>query len=211
MGGWGDRVADGLLYTTTKERSLGFSSTGTPDPVLDPGMRPDMRPDSSEFAPYYAGYVARVPDGDIRDILTEQFDETTALLRRATPEQEVTRYAEGKWSVREALGHVVECERMFAGRALWFAREPGTELPGMDQDAWVRTGEHHTRSVADHLEEWAAVRRSTVALARGLPDDALGRSGVASGVRFTVRAFFWIVAGHELHHRTLFIERYGIS
>jgi len=170
-----------------------------------------MRPDSSEFAPYYAGYVALVPDGDIAEILTEQIEDTTARLRRATPEQEVSRYAEGKWSVREALGHLVETERMFASRALWFAREPDSELPGMDQDGWVRMAGHHARTLGDHLEEWAHVRRSTVALLRGLPEGSLERSGVASGVRFTVRAFFWIVAGHELHHRDLFAERYGIS
>jgi len=81
----------------------------------------------------------------------------------------------------------------------------------MDQDAWVLTGDHHGRSVSDHLEEWAAVRRSTLALLGGLPEEALGHAGVASGVRFTVRAFFWIIAGHELHHRTLFSERYGIG
>ncbi|HKK94389.1 MAG TPA: DinB family protein [Longimicrobiales bacterium] len=170
-----------------------------------------MRPDSSEYAPYYAGYVSLVPDGDIDRTLTEQFDDTVALLRRATPEQEVAGYAEGKWSVREALGHVVETERMFMARALWFARVPGADLPGMDQDAWVRTGGHQARTVADHLDEWTVVRASTVALLEGLPDDAHERAGIASGVRFTVRAFFWIVAGHELHHRRLFTERYGLA
>jgi len=169
------------------------------------------RPDASEFAPYYATYVSLVPDGDIGEILAGQLEESLAQLREVPGERERHRYAEGKWSIREALGHVVETERMFVGRALWIARVPGIELPGMDQDAWIGTGEHHHRSIADHLEEWRAVRASTLALLRGLPAAALERRGLASGVPFTVRSFFWIVAGHELHHRALFRDRYGLA
>jgi len=169
------------------------------------------RPDPSEFAPYYATYVSLVPDGDIAERLAAQLEESVAQLGSVPAQRERYRYAEGKWSIREALGHVIETERMFIGRALWIARTPGIELPGMDQDAWIVTGEHDERTLASHLEEWRAVRASTLALLEGLPASALARRGVASGVTFSVRAFFWIVAGHELHHRALFRDRYGVG
>lgn len=169
------------------------------------------RPDSSEYAPYYAGYVDLVPDGEIRRTLTDQLRDTLALLRTVPFEQETRAYEEGKWSVRQAVGHLVETERMFIGRALWFARGAEVELPGMDQDAWVQTGEHDARPLVRHLAEWSAVRGSTLALLGALPADAHLRTGIASGVSFSVRSFFWIVAGHELHHRRLFEDRYGIG
>ncbi len=169
------------------------------------------RPASSEYAPYYAGYVDLVPDGEIGAILAEQIARSVSLLRAVPADRETARYAEGKWSVRESLGHVVETERMFTSRALWIARAPDVELPGMDQDAWVVAGGHHERPLARHLDEWAAVRNSTLRLLENLPADSFERTGIASGVTFSVRAFFWIVAGHELHHRRLFRERYGIG
>jgi uncharacterized damage-inducible protein DinB len=169
------------------------------------------RPDRTEYAPYYATYVDLVPRGDIHAILADQLPETLALLRTTPADRETWRYAQGKWSVREALGHLVETERMFTGRALWIARAEGVELPGMDQDAWVVTGEHDARPLDRHLAEWSAVRASTLALLEHLPASSLLRTGIASGVSFSVRAFFWIVAGHELHHRRLFEERYGIG
>ena len=199
----GGSAADHLSYTSTSERSSLIEPTPTPTAV--------NRPDSSEFAPYYAGYVDLVPDGDIREILADQLVESAALLRATPAERETWAYAPGKWTVREALGHVVETERMFTNRALWIARAPEVELPGMDQDAWVVTGEHGTRSVARQLDEWSAVRRNTLSLLANLPDAALRRTGIASGVSFSVRSFFWIVAGHELHHRRLFRESYRIG
>lgn len=169
------------------------------------------RPTPNEYAPYYAGYVDLVPDGDILETLERQLPDTLARLRATPPERETFRYAEGKWSVREAVGHVVESERMFAGRALWIARQPEVALPGMDQDAWVREADHDARPLARHLDEWSTVRESTLRLLESLPADTHRRTGIASGVSFSVRAFFWIVAGHELHHRRLFEERYGIG
>lgn len=169
-----------------------------------------IRPEHDEYAEYYRTYVALVPDGSIEEALAAQIEGSVAQLEAADAERELYRYAEGKWSVREAVGHVVETERMFMGRALWMARRPGIELPGMDQDAWIVTGDHHARPLAEHLREWRAVRSSTIELLRGLPTGALERRGIASGVTFSVRALFWIVAGHELHHRALFAERYGL-
>lgn len=177
---------------------------------VDAALR-SRRPEAGEYAPYYAGYVEQVPDGDIVTTLENQFVSTVALLGGLEEEAELHRYAEGKWSVRECMGHLVDTERVFTNRLLWFARGHGEALPGMDQDAWVEVDTAHERPLASQLAEWRAVRSGLVALLRGLDAAGWAREGVASGVRFTVPALAWVVAGHERHHRRLFRERYGIG
>jgi hypothetical protein len=168
------------------------------------------RPDRGEYAEYYHGYVSRVPDGDILATLASQIDETMAPLRRVPPERETWAYAPGKWTVRQSLGHVIDAERVFAGRALWMARDPDTALPSMEQDLWVERSPDGSRPLPALLDEWATTRAATLALFRGFDAAALGRVGTASGVRFTVRSLAWVIAGHELHHRVLFRERYDV-
>jgi hypothetical protein len=169
------------------------------------------RPGADEYAPYYGGYLERVPGGDVLATLESQIGGTLALLRSVPAAREGWRYAPDKWSIREAVGHVIDVERLFSFRALWFARSAEGALPGMEQDDWVRASNAGARELADLLAEWETLRASTLRLFRSLAPDALGRRGVASGVEFTVRAVPWIVAGHELHHRLILVERYGIG
>lgn len=169
------------------------------------------RPDRSEYADYYDRYVALVPEGEIVETLEREFPISRALLETAMPEKESWAYDEGKWTVRESVGHVIDAERVFAGRALWIARDPDIELPSMEQDRWAAASNARERPLGDLLDEWDATRRATVAMIRALDARALARTGVASGVSFTVRSFPWIIAGHELHHRKLFRERYGLG
>ena len=166
------------------------------------------RPDPSEHADYYAQYVAQVPDGDILATLRDQLEDTLALLTGLTEERETWRYAEGKWNLRELVGHMIDTERMFSFRALAMARSDGVDLPGMDQDEWAESSNAGSRTLADLSEEWMAVRRSAVHLFASLDAEAAERSGRASGYSFTVRSFPWIIAGHELWHRKLIEERY---
>jgi uncharacterized damage-inducible protein DinB len=166
------------------------------------------RPRPSEHADYYARYVAKVPDGDILVTLRDQLSGTLDLLTGLSEEQERRRYAEGKWSLREVVGHMIDTERMFTFRALSMARSENVDLPGMDQDEWAAHSNAGERPLADLSKEWTAVRRSTVHLFASLDADAAARSGRASGYRFTVRSFPWIIAGHELWHRGLIEERY---
>lgn len=168
------------------------------------------RPAPDEYAEYYHRYVALVPDGDVFDTLASQLDATLAPLRRVPRERETWAYAPGKWTIRQSLGHVIDAERVFAGRALWMARAPRTALPSMEQDAWVEHSPDAGRPLAALLDEWSTVRAATLALFRGLDADRLARVGTASGVRFTVRSLAWVIAGHELHHRALFRERYEV-
>lgn len=169
-----------------------------------------QRPGADEHSPYYGGYIGLVPDGDIVQTLTAQWPETARMLGGLDEEQERYRYAPGKWSVRESVGHLVDTERLFTSRILFFARSGGGELPGMDQNAWVPASRADERPLVEHLAEWAAVRTGLVALLRSLPEDAWSTRGVASGNPVSVRALAWMTAGHELHHRNVWRDAYGI-
>jgi uncharacterized damage-inducible protein DinB len=166
------------------------------------------RPEASECAEYYWRYIDRIPDGDIIAILAGQCEETIATLNGLTDEQADLRYAPGKWSIKEVIGHVIDAERVFAFRALSFARRDSAPLPSMEENEWANASNAAGRPLVQLLEDLAATRRSTITLLEGL-DEAMATSrGVASGCEFSVRAIAYIIAGHELHHRGVLQERY---
>jgi len=166
------------------------------------------RPDPSEFAPYYGKYIGLVPDGSIVDCLETQIAGTSALLRSLPDEKANHRYAPGKWSVKEVVGHLADSERVFAYRALRFARNDRTSLPGFDENLYAANAGFAARPLGDVLSEYAAVRQATLTLFRGLSDEAWLRRGIASENSVSVCALAWIIAGHELHHRKILVERY---
>lgn len=166
------------------------------------------RPASSEYAPFYAGYVAGVPDGDLIALLEEQGRETAALLGAISEEKSSYRYAPGKWTIREVLGHIVDAERVFSYRAMTFARGDAGPLPSFDENAWAAASNAGRRTMKELLGEYRAVRAATVALFHSFGDEELARSGIASKNPVTVRALAYIVAGHELHHLRILRERY---
>jgi hypothetical protein len=166
------------------------------------------RPAPSEHADYYARYVGLVPEGDILVTLRDQLGETLALLQGVPEGRETFRYEDGKWSLREVVGHLVDTERVFAFRALAMARSEGVDLPGMEQDEWVARSNANDRPLEELTAEWAALRRANVHLFASLDSATAERSGKASGYTFTVRSFPWIIAGHELWHRGIIEQRY---
>lgn len=166
------------------------------------------RPKPGEYAPYYDRYLEAVPDGDLLRLLEEGAEEVLDLLRAFGEDRGDYRYAPGKWSVKEVVGHVTDTERVFAYRALRFARGDTTPLPGFDQDQYVAAAGFNRRLLADVAEEFTDVRKATVKLLAGLDAQALRRAGVASGHLMSVRAAAWIIAGHEQHHAQLLRERY---
>jgi hypothetical protein len=166
------------------------------------------RPDKSEHHQYYSTYIDQVPDGDILAILRTGIDETAALFRSHPASIADHRYAPGKWTVREVINHLVDSERTFGFRAFWFARKGAGELPTFDQEPFVVEARTGARTVEHLLAEWRTVRASNLSLFETIDDDASLRTGMASGYRFTVRAFPWIIAGHEIHHRKQLKERY---
>ena len=168
------------------------------------------RPDPNECLPYYHGYINELPEGDIDIIqtLSTQIEETCGLLQDLGEEQALHRYAEGKWSIKDIVGHLIDAERVFAYRALSFARQDPSELPSMEQDDWVKTAQADRRSLDDLLEELRRVRLSTVSLFESMDEEMSLRTGTASGCEFSVRTFPYIIAGHELHHQRILKERY---
>jgi hypothetical protein len=166
------------------------------------------RPASDEYAPYYSRYIEGVPDGEILVLLRDQLAETEALLREFRGAREGHRYAPGKWSVKEVAGHIADTERIFAYRALRFARGDRTPLPGYEQDDFVRGGNFDARALPEIAGELRSVRMATITLFAGLSTDALHRRGPANNVEFSVRALAWIIAGHERHHAKIIREKY---
>ena len=166
------------------------------------------RPAAEEYDPYYANYIARVPEGDLSAILERQLGDTLDLVRSIPEERGGHRYAPGKWSIKEALGHVIDSERVFAYRVLRFARADPTPLPGYEQGDYVPAGRFDARTLADLAEELAAVRRGTIHLLRHLDEAALSRRGNANGETISVRALAYIIAGHERHHVEILRTRY---
>lgn len=166
------------------------------------------RAEHSEAKDYYWKYMDRIQDDDILAALERNGRETAALLRTVADETSRHRYAEGKWSIREATGHVIDAERLFVSRAFWFARGFDAELPSFDQDTAVVSSGADARSWKSLIEEFDAVRASTIAFFRNLPDEAWDRKGIASGNPFTVRALAYITAGHADYHNAILRERY---
>lgn len=171
-------------------------------------MSYEQAPAAGEYGEFYAKYIARVPEGDIVAILATQIEDTITLLRNRTEQQALSAYAPGKWTMKEVIGHLIDTERIMTYRALRMARGDETPLAGFDENAFVPTGRFNERVLAGLLAELATVRRSSVALFAGLPEDAWTRTGLANDFPMSVRAQAWIIAGHELHHRALLVERY---
>jgi hypothetical protein len=169
------------------------------------------RPAADEHDPYYAPYIARVPEGDIIEILAAQIGETQRLLAGISERQALHRYAPGKWSVKEVIGHLADGERIFAYRALRAARADQTPLPGFDENTYVPAGRFDTRPLSSLLDELSAARQSTVALLRGIDDEASRRRVSANDRPISVRALAYVIAGHERHHVAILKERYGIG
>jgi hypothetical protein len=165
-------------------------------------------PDRTEAAEYYFTYIDKVGPGDICRILEEQLAETLPLLEAISEDRSLHRYAPDKWSIRDVLGHLNDCERLFVSRAFWFARGFDSPLPSFDQNVAVSVAGADSRPWRSHIEEFRSVRGATVAFFSNLPSDAWARRGVASGNPFTVRALAYMAAGHVTHHMGILKERY---
>lgn len=169
------------------------------------------KPAEGEYASFYAGYVGKVQSAGGPVALLEA---QAAVFEKlgAQPEQVGDyRYAEGKWTVQEVLGHMSDTERVFAYRLLRIARADQTPLSGFDENAWAAAAPHADRALEDVAAEMQAVRAATMPLIYALDHDALARSGVANGKPVTARAICWIIAGHAEHHLGILREKYGVK
>lgn len=170
-----------------------------------------VRPAKDEYGAYYEKYIALVPEGDVVGLLEQQLQETMILVRSLSPDHAMFRYEPGKWSIKQVLGHVIDSERIFAYRALRIARGDQTPLAGFEQDGYVINGSFDARSVASLGIEFENTRRATISLFRNLDAAAWQRRGTASNLEVSVRALAYMIAGHELHHRAILKEKYGLG
>jgi DinB superfamily len=166
------------------------------------------QPQADEAASYYFRYIDLAPTDDIVSFLDDQFKQTTPLLAGISEERSTHRYAPDKWSIRELLNHVNDGERIFLGRALWFARGFTDPLPSFDQEIAVAGANANQTAWADLVEEFKTVRLGTLSFFRNLPPEAWSRSGIASDNPMTVNAIAYIIGGHVAHHVNVLKERY---
>lgn len=170
------------------------------------------RPGADEYAPAFDGYVEEIsPEEDLGEVLAAQLDEVDARLAGLPEARGDHRYAPGKWSVKEVLGHLSDTERVFAYRALRVGRGDGTPLPGFDDQGYVPEMRAGDRTLARMGGEWCDVRRATLALFRNLPEPAWLRRGTAGGHPVSVRALAYVIAGHTRHHLEVLEARYGVG
>ena len=179
--------------------------------VISPAAFTIARPEPGEFAPYYERYISLVSGTDILGTLDAQRRQTLLLLSGRDDRDGEYRYAPGKWSAKEALGHVCDTERVFAYRALRIARGDQTPLAGFEQDDYVKNGPFAKAPMEEIIEDYIAVRRASITLFRNLDEAAWVRRGVANNNEVSVRALAYIIAGHELHHRRILEEKYFVG
>lgn len=168
------------------------------------------RPDPTEYLPMQYEYIQRVQTEDVLTMLEEQIVESLALLRALSEEQVMMRPAPGEWNIKEIIGHMADTERVFAYRALCFARGDQTPLPGFDQDEYMIDAHFSERSLADLCDEFAAVRQATLTLFRSFTPDIVLRKGTANNSMSSVRTWVYCCYGHEHHHmesiRTVYLD-----
>jgi DinB superfamily len=167
-----------------------------------------IRPGADEYPAYAADYVARVPDGDVVDILSSQLVETMSLLRSIPESKADYRYAPEKWSIKEVVGHLSDAERVFAYRALRFSRADTTPVEGFDENTFVANAPFTQATLENLTNELEHLRRSTIHLFANLGAEAMDRRGIANGQPVSVRALAFIIAGHETRHLNTLRTRY---
>ncbi len=164
-------------------------------------MRKIQKPHPDEYPPYASMYIDLLPDdGLVLQHLEENFASVREFIRSLPEEKLLYRYAPGKWTIKEILVHIIDDERIYAYRALRFARNDPAELPGFEQDNYAAESNANERDLENIFEEYEAVRKATIALFNGLNEEALLRRGKADGNEASVRALAYHIAGHELHH-----------
>ncbi len=171
----------------------------------------NSRPRPDEYDTAFERYVSRVPETEILSALESQPTELSAALGTVTLERETFRYAPGKWSIRDVVGHMVDAEHVMGYRALAISRGEKATLPAFEEEDYAATAGYAHRPLASILDEFACLRRSHVLMFRHLDDDAWGRIGIANALPVTPRALAYILVGHPRHHVAVLKEKYGVT
>jgi len=165
---------------------------------------------AEEAAPFYRDFLAAFPDGHVDSHLRAQVSELEAQCAGLTESRAMFRYAEGKWTIKEVVGHLLDTERVYAYRLLRISRNDSTALAGFDETRYVPEGQFNDRAIRDLVYEFRLQRASTIALANGIPLVAWTRVGTANGFHISARALIHIILGHTAHHVRLLRERYRL-
>lgn len=167
-----------------------------------------MRPAKSDYAEYYQKYIDLIDGEDIIQILVKLNNEVSDVFNSFPQSKGDYSYDEGKWTVKEVIGHMMDTDRIFAYRALSIARGERHPLPSFDQDEYVRKGKFNLRNLADLTYEYRLIRESNILLFKGFDQSVYSNRGVAAGNEVTVLALMWMIAGHQKHHLKILKERY---
>ncbi|HET7437723.1 MAG TPA: DinB family protein [Thermoanaerobaculia bacterium] len=170
-----------------------------------------QRPQPDEYAEQHARYVALVEGDDVLGALETQSAEVQRLFSNIDETRAAQRYAEGKWSVKEVIGHITDAERVLAYRALAIARGEQNPLPAFDENSYNENAKFDAWRIGDLAENFALVRRSTIVMLRNLPEEAWDRRGIANQFTVSTRGIAFTIAGHERHHMKVLREKYGLQ
>jgi len=167
------------------------------------------KPLAGEYPAYASMYMDLIPnDGRLLQHFEDNFIGSRKLIQSIPEKKLYYRYAEGKWTIKEILVHIIDDERIYCYRALRFARKDSTELPGFEQDDYAASSGANERSIESILHEFETVRKATISLFENFPEEVFTRLGTANGNKVSVRALGYHIAGHEMHHRNIIKERY---
>jgi len=167
-----------------------------------------IRPGTDEHLTYYSTYIDRVPDGDIVEILRNDTRETLQFLRSIPEEKFDYRYAPGKWTIRQIVGHLADGERVFQYRAWRFSRADPTSVPGFDENLYVDNAPFESVEMSDLIDEFESLRKASILLFSNMTGEMMTRRGLANGAGVSVRAIAFIIAGHVMHHVQVLKDRY---
>ena len=163
----------------------------------------------TEYASYYGNYIAQVSEEyTLVEELEISLHRFIKFVQNIPMDKFDYRYAEGKWTIKDIIQHVIDAERVFAYRALRFARNDATALPGFEENDYVDEAHGNTRTIMELLTELSAVRHATLLLFKSFSEEQLLRSGIASNNPMSVRALGFVMIGHQNHHQRVFEERY---
>ena len=171
-------------------------------------MNLTQKPAPTEYPPYFETYFKRLPDTDILIFLAEQVETLASLFENMAEAEAEKGYAEGKWSLKELLQHMLDAERIMAYRALCFSRKEDVMLPGFEEDDYASNSDANRRSLAEIIAEYRLLRQSTIALFRSFSPEMLMWEGKANNAHYNVRAIAWVIAAHENHHLHIIRTRY---
>lgn len=166
------------------------------------------KPDLAEVPTFYKGYVENVKDMDVIEALQQSSKVALNVFRNISEDMGIYRYAEGKWSIKELLNHMMDAERIFAYRALRFSRNDKTPLPGFEENDYAPLANAHGRTIAQLTNEMERLRASTIDLYSSFSPEMLRREGQANNNKLSVLNLGYVIAGHETHHRKIIVERY---